>query len=115
MTLFASYGFRVSEVGNCDSPNNYTPTQGLDESCFLTLPGKLCLSLFILEAKSPLLPGLSGRWFYSPKSKVVYLALIIIYTPLGRLRCSSEPINGSQSLIEPLESILGVLNPCLVY
>lgn len=24
------------EVGNCDSPNNYTPIQGLDESCFPT-------------------------------------------------------------------------------
>ena len=29
---------------------------------------------------------------YSPKSKVDYLALIIIYTPLDRLRYSSEPM-----------------------
>ena len=29
---------------------------------------------------------------YSPKGKVDYLALIIIYTPLDRLRYSSEPI-----------------------
>ena len=92
MTLLASYGFRVSEVGNCDSPNNYTPIQGLDESCFLTLPGKLCLSLFILAAYRRYYPAKVAGVNYSPKNEVGYLVLIIVYTPLDRLRCSSELI-----------------------
>ena len=29
---------------------------------------------------------------YSPKNEVAYLVLVVVYTPLGRLRCSSEPM-----------------------
>lgn len=47
-----------------------------------------------LGSLSPLLPG--QKWpvymYLSPKSKVDHLALIIIYTPLDRLRYSSEPM-----------------------